>query len=93
VTAKEDKIFEQFEHLAVLSYVYEKITLLVKDLGLIGFHLRTVLMTFKKLHLKSHQRWSPSVVVGGPGPACRDRNDHQPHGSSCVSDKVLFSHE
>jgi len=27
------------------------------------------------------------------GPACKDRNDHQPPGSSYVSDTVLFSHE
>jgi len=25
--------------------------------------------------------------------ACRDRNDHQPRGSSYVSDTVQFSHE
>jgi len=40
------------------------------------------------LHRKSHQGWSVSVVVGGP--ACRDRNDHQPPRSSYVSDTVLF---
>jgi len=42
----------------------------------------------------------PSTVVAPCGGewalrccACRDRNDHQPPGSSYVSDPVLFSQE
>jgi len=39
----------------------------------------------------SQQRWSSPVVVGGPCDAClQDRNDHQPPGSSYVSDTALF---
>jgi len=30
---------------------------------------------------------------GGRALRCRERNDHQPPGSSDVSDTVLFSHE
>jgi len=40
---------------------------------------------------KSYLRWSPPMVVGGL--CVQDRNDHQPPGSSCVSDTVLFSHD
>jgi len=44
------------------------------------------------LHFKSHQRWSPPVVVGGPlrRSAFRVWNGHHPPGSSYVSDTALF---
>jgi len=51
----------------------------VDDLVILG-------KSWKDDTLEFDQRWSV-------GPMCKERNDHQPPGSSYVSDTVQFNHE